>query len=91
MDMIDNYEKVIRKQEEVIAALEKQHTADQVFIDSQKQQIHLLQEKLSLLEEEKQALTDTGNGLATACEKLEELCRQQQELIGSFSGLFSEQ
>ena len=53
MSMINLYEKNIQKQKEVIEELEKLRMADQAVIDSQKQQIHFLEEKTSLLEKEK--------------------------------------
>lgn len=90
MSMINLYEKNIQKQKEVIEELEKLRMADQAVIDSQKQQIHFLEEKISLLEKEKQALTDAGNGLSSTCEKLETICEKQQKLLSSFSGIFSE-
>lgn len=84
------YENNIQKQKEVIEELEKLHIADQALIDSQKQQIHFLKEKISLLEKEKQSLTDAGNELSSTCEKLEKICDKQQLLLSSFSGIFSE-
>lgn len=89
--MTDKYEKLTQQQKQVIVLLEKQHTADQVIIDSQKQQIRILDEKVSLLEKEQQKLINAGNELAAACEKLEKICSEQQELIESFSGIASEQ
>ena len=88
--MTNQYEKVIQKQEELIAGLEEQHVADHVLIDAQKQQIHLLEEKISLLEKEQQALIDAGNEMSATCEKLEKICSRQQELIETFSSLFPE-
>lgn len=89
--MTDKYEKVIQQQKEVIACLEKQHTADQVIIDSQKQQVRILDGKISLLEKEQQKLINAGNELAATCEKLEKICSEQQKLLESFSGIVSEQ
>ena len=89
--MTDQYEKVIQQQKEVIACLEKQHMADQVIMDSQKQQICILEEKISLLEKEQQKLINAGNELAAACEKLEKICSEQQKLLESFSRTISEQ
>lgn len=87
--MNDKYEKVIRRQDELIACLEKQHAAGQELIDSQKQQIHALEEKISVLEKENRALASAGNEMSAACEKLEKICMEQQELISSFTNIFS--
>ena len=88
--MDNRFEKIVQKQDGLIAALEKQHKMDQGLIDLQKEQIRVLQEKIDILEKEKQALTDAGNEMAAASRKLEEICLEQQELISSFSGLLSE-
>lgn len=88
--MDNRFGKIVQKQEGLIAALEKQHRIDQGLIDLQKEQIRVQQEKIDLLEKENQALTDAGNEMAAASRKLEEICLEQQELITSFSGLFSE-
>ena len=89
--MIDNYEKVIQKQQELIAALQQRHVADQNFINSQEQLIRGLHEKITLLEEEKRELVNTGNEMSAVCQKLEKLCMEQQRLIESFSTVFSGQ
>ena len=89
--MTNKYEKVIQKQKELIESLEEQHAADQVLIDAQKQQIHLLEEKNSLLEKEQQKLINAGNEMSATCEKLEKICSEQQELIETFSSLFSKE
>ena len=89
--MIDNYEKVIQKQQELIAALQQQHVADQNFINSQEQLIRSLHEKNTLLEEEKRELANAVNEMSAACQKLEKLCMEQQWLIESFSTVFSGQ
>ena len=88
--MNNKYEKMIQIQEEMIAELEKLHAADQTIIESQKQQLHFLQEKISLLEKEKQDLIDAGSKLSSTCENLEHICSEQQMLLSSFSGCFSE-
>ena len=89
--MNNKFKKIIQKQGEVIAELEKLHTADQTIIDSQNQQIHFLQKKISFLEKEKQALVDAGNGMSSACEKLENICGRQQTMLSSFSEIISGQ
>lgn len=89
--MINKYEKVIQKQKELITSLEEQHEADQVLIDAQKQQICLQEEKISLLEKEQQRLINAGNEMSATCEKLEKICSEQQELIETFSSLFSKE
>ena len=89
--MIYNYEKVIQKQQELIAALQQQHVAGQNFINSQEQLIRSLHEKITLLEEEKRELANAGNEMSAACQKLDKLCLEQQRLIESFSTVFSEQ
>ncbi|MDC7290048.1 hypothetical protein NXH76_19835 [Blautia schinkii] len=88
--MDSRLEQVIKKQEGLIAALEKQHAADQRLITSQKKLLQAQQEKAALLEKEKQALLDAGNEMAAANEKLEKICTEQQELLTSFSRIFSE-
>lgn len=89
--MDSKLEQIVQKQEKLIADFERQCTADQKLIDSQKRLILSQQEKLSLLEKEKQALMDAGNELAAANEKLEKICMEQQELLTSFSRIISEQ
>lgn len=84
-------ERIIQKQNELIAGFEKQLAADQRQIDTQNELIVSLQEKASLLEQEKQGLIDAGNELSAANEKLERLCMEQQELLESFSRILSEQ
>lgn len=81
-------QQIVQKQKELIAGFERQHTADQKLIDSQKKLLLAQQEKLSLLEKEKQTLVDAGNELAAANEKLEKICGEQQELLTSFSRIF---
>lgn len=88
--MNNQYENIIQIQKEMIVELEKLHTADQTLIDSQQQQMHLLQEKISLLEKEKQDLMDAGNQLSATCEHLEKICSEQQMLLSSFSEIFSD-
>lgn len=88
--MDSRLEQVIKKQEGLIAGLEKQHEADQRLIASQKKLLQAQQEKAALLEKEKQALLDAGNEMAAANEKLEKICTEQQELLTSFSRIFSE-
>ena len=87
--MADKYGKVIRKQKELIAYLKEQHAADQDLIDSQKQQIRVLEEKNSLLEKENRELIHAGNEMSAVCKKLEKICNEQQELISSFSNILS--
>lgn len=88
--MDSRLEQVIKKQEGLISGLEKQHAADQRLIASQKKLLQAQQEKAALLEKEKQALLDAGNEMAAANEKLEKICTEQQELLTSFSRIFSE-
>ncbi len=90
MDMTDRYEEVIRKQDALIAELEKQLESDQVLIDAQNRQIRLLQEQAALLEKEKQSLIAAGNEMSAACERFETLCKEQQEVIKTFSNIFEE-
>ena len=45
-------EDIIQKQEALIKALQEQHAADQELLDSQKQMVQLLQERIALLEKE---------------------------------------
>lgn len=88
--MDSRLEQIVQKQENLIAGLEEQCAADQQLIDSQKKLLLAQEEKISLLEKEKQALMDAGNELAAANEKLEKICEEQQELLTSFSSIFSE-
>ena len=88
--MSEKYEKVIRTQEELIAGLEEQLEADQLFIDSQKQLIQAQQEKIILLEKEKQELVNAGKEMSATCEQLEKLCSEQQELQDSISKILEE-
>lgn len=88
--MDSRLEQIVQKQEKLIAGLEEQCVADQQLIDSQKKLLLAQEQKLSLLEKEKQALIDAGNELAAANEKLEKICEEQQELLTSFSRIFSE-
>lgn len=83
-------QQIVQKQKELIAGFEKQRTADQKLIDSQKKLILAQQEELSLLGTEKQTLIAAGNELAAANEKLEKICCEQQELLTSFSRIFPE-
>lgn len=87
--MDSKLKQIVQKQEKLIAGFEKQCTADQKLIDSQKKLILAQQEELSLLKKEKQALMDAGNELSAANETLEKLCREQQELLTSFSNILS--
>ncbi len=89
--MANKYEKIIQIQKELITSFEEQHKADQVLIDAQKQQIHLLEKEISLLEKEQQRLVNAGNEMSASCEKLEKICSGQQELIETLSGLFSKE
>lgn len=89
--MDSKFESIIKKQEELIGAFQKQQEADQALINSQKRQIHLLNQKIRSLEKEKQELAEAGNQMSAACERLEKLCCEQQELLGSFSDIFSAQ
>lgn len=89
--MNSKFESIIKKQEELIEAFQKQQKADQALIDSQKRQIQLLNKTIRSLEKEKQELAEAGNQMSAACERLEKLCYDQQELLGSFSDIFSAQ
>ena len=83
-------EDFIQKQEALIKALQEQHAADQELLDSQKQMVQLLQERIALLEKENRTLASAGNELSASCERLEGLCTGQQKLLDSLSGIFSE-
>lgn len=89
--MNSKFESIIKKQEELIEAFRKQQEADQALIDSQKRQIHLLNKRIRSLEKEKQELAEAGNQMSEAYERLEKLCYEQQELLESFSDIFSTQ
>lgn len=88
MDM--RFADVIRKQEDLVAALQERHEADQKLIDAQKDQIRSLNEKITILENEKRDLTDAGNQLAASLGKMDKICQEQQELLESFSKIFHE-
>lgn len=79
--MIDKYETVIKKQQEMHDLLQKQLDADKVIINAQKQQIQQLKENVAILEKEKAKLIDAGNKLSQSNAHLDEICAKQQTLL----------
>ena len=82
--MDNQLDRIIEKQEGLIAALQEQLKVDQALIDSQEGQIRLLKETIAILEKEQQKLTEAGNAMAAASQRLEKICYKQQELLDSF-------
>lgn len=82
--MSSQFNSIIKKQEELIAALQEQLKADQVLINSQEKQIRIQTEAIALLKKEQLELTRAGNEMAAASQQLEQICCRQQELLDSF-------
>lgn len=79
--MIDKYETVIKTQKEINDILQEQIDADNIIINTQKQQILKLKECIAVLEKEQEKLIDAGNKLAQANANLEEICSEQQTAL----------
>lgn len=88
--MAGTLEDTIRKQGALVKALEEQHAADRKLLDAQKQTVQIPEEKVSLLEKENRELASAGNELSASCGRLEKLCTEQQKLLDSLTGIFSE-
>lgn len=85
---MNRYETVIKKQNELIAALQAQVEADQALVAAQERTIHALAGKADILEKQARALGEAGNRMAAENERLEGICLRQQELLEEFSRAF---
>lgn len=87
---MDKGELLSKKWEETVCCMEKEILLQNEVIESQKELVLHLEEKISLLEKQKKELINAGNMLSEECGNLENICMCQQELIEEFRGIFSE-
>lgn len=83
--MIKNAEVVIKDLLERQLWLQKQSDAQVSIIDSQKQQIRILEEKIDILESSNKKLSEGIRELVNENEKMDGLCIRQQALLDEFS------
>lgn len=83
--MIKKTEVVMKDLLERQTMLQKQADAQTVMIDSQNQQIKILEETIDFLESSNEKLSEGIKQLVKENEKLDELCSKQQILLDEFS------